>query len=157
VIGAGNRIPWHLPADLQRFKALTLGHRVVMGRKTYASIGRPLPGRENVVVTRRRDYHAEGCRVVHSLEEALAAIPAGEEVFVIGGAELYAQSLPLADRIYLTHVDVAVEGGEAFFPVLDAGEWQPISEERHPPDARNPYAYRYVTYERRRAEGCPSS
>lgn len=147
VIGAGGEIPWHLPADLRYFKATTMGKPVVMGRKTYESIGRPLPGRQNIVLTRQSDYEAPGCIVVHSLPDALAAAGSAPELMVIGGATVYRAFLPLADRLYLTYVD-AVFHGDTCFPPFDPDAWQVVREEQHPPDARNPYPYRFVVLER---------
>jgi dihydrofolate reductase len=148
VIGKDDRMPWHISEDLKRFKALTLGHPVVMGRKTFQSIGKPLPGRDNIVVTRSHALAAPGCRVVHTLAEALAAAQGAAEVFVIGGAEIYALALPLADRLLLTEVDAAVDG-DAYFPDFDRGAWREIS--REPGSAPGPDGLRYdfVTCERR--------
>jgi dihydrofolate reductase len=163
-IGRNGRLPWRLPDDLRRFKALTLGHPVIMGRKTFQSIGRALPGRTNVVVTRQHGYRAPGATVVHSLQAALAearAVPSprsrvpgprsgahGEEcVFVIGGGQLYAQTLPLAGRLYVTHVETEVEGADAHFPALDPGVWREVAREGHPADDRHPFPFSYVTYE----------
>ena len=135
VIGQSNQLPWRLPEDLKRFRAITMGHHIIMGRRTWESIGRPLPGRTSVVVTRRGDYAARGALVVHSLAEALAACAGDEEVFVIGGAEIYREALPLADRIYLTriHADYA---GDVFLPPLSEKEWGEIG--REPPHASEP-------------------
>jgi len=149
VIGAGGRIPWHLPEELKRFKRLTLGHTVVMGRKTWESIGRLLPGRTTVIVTRQRGYRAPGARVVHSLDEAIAACGGDDEIFVIGGAELYAQALARADRLYLTTVDAEVPG-DTLMPDCAAGDWREISAESFPADERHRYAFRCVIYERKR-------
>ena len=140
-IGAGGRIPWRLPADLKRFRKLTMGHRVVMGRKTYESIGKPLSGRENIVVTRRADFQAPGCTVVHDLESAL------RDGFVIGGGELYAQALPRARKAYVTEVDTEVQGADTFFPELDSG-WKLVEDESREADADNPFRCRFLTYER---------
>jgi len=131
IIGSGNALPWRLPEDLKHFKTLTLGHPVIMGRKTYESIGRPLPGRRNIVVTRNRDFHMEGCEIAQSLEAAIAAcgLDCGE-VFVIGGAQIYAEALPLAQRIYLTEIRKPFKG-DARFPVLDRKEWEETSREAH--------------------------
>jgi dihydrofolate reductase len=148
VIGAGGRIPWHLPEELKRFKRLTLGHHIVMGRKTWESIGRALPGRTSVIVTRQRGYRAPGARVVHSLDEAIAACGSDEEIFVIGGAELYAQSLPRAGRLYLTTIDAEVPG-DTLMPEIAAGEWREVSTDEFAADERHRYAFRCVTYERR--------
>jgi dihydrofolate reductase len=157
-IGREGRLPWRLPDDLRRFKALTLGHPVIMGRKTFEAIGRALPGRTNVVVTHQHGYRAPGATVVHSLEAALAearTVPGpksggpGEEcVFVIGGGQLYAQALPLAGRLYVTHVETEVEGADAHFPPLDPGVWREVAREGHPADGRHPFPFSYVTYER---------
>ena len=149
VIGRDNQLPWHLPADLRHFKQTTMGHPIIMGRKTYESIGRPLPGRQNIVITRNPDFQAEGCLVVHSLQEALAAVPEAEEVFIIGGASLYREALPLADRIYLTLVDAEVEG-DTFFPELDASEWQEVRRETFTPDEKNPFGYAFIEFVRKR-------
>jgi dihydrofolate reductase len=158
VIGAGNRLPWRLPADLRRFRALTMGHPVVMGRKTYESIGRPLPGRTNIVLTRQAGYQAPGCVVVSDLDEALRAAgdataggETGGEVFIIGGADLYRQTLARAGRLYLTEVAADVPDGDAFFPEIDPALWQEVERIPHQPDARHPYAYAFVTYVRRPA------
>ena len=148
VIGRDNTLPWRLSADLKRFKQLTLGHTLVMGRKTYESIGRPLPGRRMVVITRQPGFRPEGVQVVHSLEEALAAAPADEqELFIGGGAEIYRQAMPLTDRLYLTVIEREVEG-DAYFPELDLSRWQLVDEEAHL-GAEEPLPYRFLTYDRR--------
>ncbi|MGP1718518.1 MAG: dihydrofolate reductase [Methylophilus sp.] len=128
VIGRNNQLPWHLPEDLKRFKQLTMGHHIVMGRKTYESLGRLLPGRTTVIVTRDLGYKVEGAKVVHSIPEALAACAGDEEPFLIGGAELYVQALPHVTRLYLTRVHTQVEG-DAFFPQLKMSEWALESEQ----------------------------
>jgi dihydrofolate reductase len=128
VIGAGNRLPWRLPADLARFKRLTMGAPVIMGRKTRESIGRPLPGRRNIVVTRASGAAWEGCLVAHSLEEALALARDAAEAFVIGGAELYAQALPHAERLHLTLIEAAY-AGDAWFPEFDPAAWREVARE----------------------------
>ena len=145
VIGAGGKLPWRLPADLKRFKAITLGHPILMGRKTFESIGKPLPGRTNIVITRQRGLEACGATVAHSLEEALQICEGQDEVFVIGGAEIYKQALPLADRIYLTHIDQDFEG-DAFFPKLDPAAWKETAREEFP--AESP-PHSFLTYERK--------
>jgi dihydrofolate reductase len=127
VIGAGNRMPWHLGPDLKRFRALTTGHRIVMGRRTWESIGGPLPGRENVIVTRNPDFTAEGCIVARSLAAALAGSALPPPVFVIGGAELYAEALPLADEIHLTEIDAEFDG-DTRMPMLP-GRWREVARE----------------------------
>lgn len=149
VIGANGTIPWHLPADLRRFRDLTWGHPLIMGRKTFESIGRPLPGRTSVVVTRQRGYRAPGALVVHSLEQALAACRGAEEVFVIGGAELYAQALPLADRLYLTVVQAEIPG-DTVMPEFDLSDWRELSFVSFGTDERHPYPFRCAVYERNR-------
>lgn len=148
-IGRDNRLPWHLAADLAQFKRLTMGHHLVMGRKTYESIGRPLPGREMIVVTRQEGYAAPGCAGAPSLEAALALARArGEgEAFVIGGAELFAAALPLAGRMYLTLVHAQVEA-DAFFPAFDEAGWVELSSWPHPADARNEFPFTFVVRER---------
>jgi dihydrofolate reductase len=152
VIGRANRMPWHIPEDLKRFKALTLGHPVIMGRKTFESIletlGKPLPGRENIVVTRSRDYTPPGCRVVHSIEDAIAAAAGAEEVFVIGGGEIYALALPFADCLQLTEVH-AETAGDAYFPQFERGAWKEISRQARKMNGPIRLRYDFVTYERR--------
>ena len=148
VIGGDNRLLWHISEDLKHFKAVTTGHPVVMGRKTYESLGRPLPGRRNVGVT-RQNISIEGCDVVHSLDEAYALFPPVEEVFVIGGAQIYAQALPLAGRFYLTRVFHAYEGDTHFPSCIDA-EWRLVSSESFASGANYPYPFAFETYERRR-------
>jgi dihydrofolate reductase len=133
VIGAGNAMPWHLSADLKRFRALTTGHRVIMGRKTYQSLGKPLAGRENIVVSRDSRFEAPGCRVVGSLAAALADPVLPPPAFCIGGAQLYAEALPLADEIYLTRIDADFEG-DTSMPRLDPQAWREVSRE----DASDP-------------------
>ena len=138
-IGRDNQMPWRLSSDLQFFKQTTMAKPIVMGRKTHQSIGRVLPGRENVIVTRDLSFSVDNCTIVHSLEEALARYP--DECFIIGGGELYAQALPLADQVYLTEVDAANIEGDTFFPVLESQEWQTLWTESYPADARNEYAH----------------
>ncbi len=147
VIGRNNRLPWRLSADLQRFKALTMGKPIVMGRKTWESIGRPLPGRTNIVVTRDVGYRAEGCVVVHSIDQALEVAAGSDEVMVIGGANLYRQLLDRADRLYLTQVRADVEG-DAWFPDFDRAQWREVERESHSRDEKNEYDYAFVTLER---------
>ena len=147
VIGHDNRLPWHLPADLEHFRATTLGKPVLMGRRTWESIGRPLPGRTNIVITRNADYAAAGCVVVHSLDEALSAAGDAGEVMVIGGAELYRQALPQADTIYLTLVHGGFEG-QTRFPDWQPDDWREIERIDHEPDDKNPHAYSFITLER---------
>ena len=152
VIGKGNDIPWYLPADLKYFKRTTLHHHVLMGRKTFQSMGRPLPKRTNVVITRDPFFIASNVIVVRSLEEALeVARNNGEtEAFVIGGGQIYELSMSLLDRIYYTEVDLEVEDGEIFFPKLQEEEWKLVSEEPHQADEKNEWDYTYKVYERLR-------
>ena len=150
VIGDANRIPWHLPAELKLFKSITMGHHIVMGRNTWESIGRPLPGRVSVVVTRNADFRADGAQVVHSFNAALAACAGDDEVFVIGGAQLYAAALPRADRLYLTVVEAEVPG-DTRMPAFDFGAWRQVSVLRHAADDKNPYDYAQTVYERANA------
>lgn len=141
-IGLDNRLPWRLSADLKRFRELTMGRHIIVGRKTFESIGRPLPGRRMIVVTRDKAYRAEGCDLAHSIEDAVSlARERGEsEVFICGGAEIYAQSIGIADRMYLTFVDAEVEA-DIFFPEFDEREWIELESFHHPADEKNEYAF----------------
>ncbi|HEY5972088.1 MAG TPA: dihydrofolate reductase [Pseudoxanthomonas sp.] len=147
-IGKGNDLPWRLPDDLKRFKALTLGKPVLMGRKTAESLGRALPGRANLVLTRSGHAPFDSMQVVASIEEALQIARANDadELCVIGGAEIYALTLPLADRLHLTHVDTVVEDADAFFPLFNAADWQVVACESHPADAKHAFAFEFVDY-----------
>lgn len=151
VIGRSNDLPWYLPADLKHFKEITTGHTVIMGRKTYDSIaarlGKPLPNRHNVILTREEKFVVPGATVVNSLEIALEEHE-NEEVFVIGGAEIYSQALSHADKLYVTEIDADITGGDTFFPLIDPQEWRETSREKHTKDDRNEYEYAFVTYER---------
>jgi dihydrofolate reductase len=147
VIGRDNAIPWHLPDELRLFKSLTMGHHIVMGRRTFESIGRLLPGRTSVIVTRQRDFEAPGTRVSHSVSEALAACRDDDEIFVIGGADLFRETLPLADRLYLTIVDAEPEG-DTFMPEFDFAEWRLREERDFPADARHAHGYSFRVYDR---------
>jgi dihydrofolate reductase len=149
LIGTDKGLPWHLPADLKRFKTLTWGKPIIMGRRTHELIGRPLPGRLNIVVSRQPGYAAEGCEVVHSLDEALAlASNTPDEIMIVGGAQIYREALPLCQRVYLTVVEGQFEG-DTFFPgELSSADWETISEERFPADAKNPRAHRFAVLER---------
>lgn len=149
-IGRGNALPWHLPDDLRRFKALTLGRPIVMGRRTAEAIGRPLPGRRNLVLTRRREAPVAGMEVVASLAEAsrIAQADGAAELCVIGGGEIYALALPLADVLQVTHVDTVVDAADTFFPAIIADDWQPVWRQAHAADARHVHAYEYVEYRR---------
>ncbi len=147
-IGRGNALPWQLPADLAHFKAATLNKPIVMGRKTFDSIGHPLPKRRNLVVTRQISWAHEGCEVFNTLESALRSAGSDEEVMVIGGASIYEQALPLADTLLLTFIDIDVPDADAFFPAWEACEWKVVCEQPCESDAENPYAYRFVTLKR---------
>jgi dihydrofolate reductase len=147
VIGVHNRLPWRLPADLGHFRRTTLDHAVIMGRKNYESIGRPLPERLNIVLSSNPGYRAPGCRVVMSLTEALDAAGADPEIFIIGGAQVYAQALPLAARMYLTLIDGDFDG-DTWFPEYDEHEWREITRTEHAPDADNPYSLVFLTLQR---------
>ncbi len=151
VIGKDNDLPWHLPTDMKYFKRTTLGHHVIMGRKNFLAMGRPLPGRTNVVITRNPTFTANGCLVVHSVEEALqrAERNGEEEAFVIGGGEIYAASMALWDRLYLTRVEAEVEG-DVFFPEWEESDWHKVHEESFPADEQNEYPFTILRYERRR-------
>jgi dihydrofolate reductase len=144
VIGLNNALPWRLSADLKRFKQLTMGHCLIMGRKTFESIGRPLPGRTMIVVTHQKDYEREGVQVVRSLDEALAKAT-DDEVFIGGGAEIYRQTIDRADRLYLTVIQKEF-AGDAFFPAIDFTEWQLESEENHEPDKQFEFPYSFAVY-----------
>lgn len=144
VIGIDNTLPWHLPDDLRHFKALTMGHHIVMGRKTYESIGKPLPGRVTVIVTRDADYRAEGCVIAHSLDDAIAACGDDTEIFFVGGAQLYAQVLPRAQRLYLTEIQ-AEYAGDACFPAIESSRWVETAREHRV--AADGLAYDFVTYQ----------
>ena len=147
VIGRGNRLPWHLPADLKRFKALTMGKPIVMGRRTWESLPGLLPGRRHIVVTGNPVYRAEGAEIAGSLEEALALAGDADEVMVVGGAQLYAHALGIANRIHLTLIEADIDG-DAFFPELDTAHWRQTAREAHPPDDRNPWPYVFLEFVR---------
>jgi dihydrofolate reductase len=149
IIGKDNGMPWHLPADLAHFKRTTLGRPVIMGRRTWESIGRPLPGRRNIVVTRNAGFTAPGAEVVGSLEAAWLAVADSAEVFVIGGGQLYAEALPGADRIYVTEIGETIEG-DTHFPDLDPRDWTETLLGEHAPDERNAYRLRFRLLERTR-------
>ena len=150
VIGKDNDIPWYLPADLKYFKRTTLNHHIIMGRNCYASIGRPLPKRTNVIITRDPYFIASNCLVANSIEQAfnLAYDNGEEEAFIIGGGQIYEQTLPYWDRLYLTEVDLEVNG-DVFFPKIDFEAWDLISEEPHLPDEKNEYAYTFKVFEKK--------
>jgi dihydrofolate reductase len=147
VIGRDNALPWRLPDDLAHFKRVTMGHPVIMGRRTFESVGKPLPGRANIVITRQPDFAAPGCAVVHSLEEAWRAANGAEEACVIGGTMLFAETLPAADVIHLTQVDAEVEG-DTWFPPFDRSQWVEREVARHAADARHAYPFRILELSR---------
>jgi dihydrofolate reductase len=145
VIGRRNQLPWHLPADLRHFKSLTLGKPVLMGRKTYESIGKALPGRTNIVLSRSEDFAPGDCVVVKTLGDARIAAGAQAALMVIGGAEIYRQCLPLASRIHLTLVHTRIEDGDTFFAGWRGAEWYEVSRERDESDDKNPHPYSFIT------------
>lgn len=147
-IGKNNSLPWNLPADMKYFRDKTRGKPVIMGRKTYESIGKPLPKRLNIIITRDENYKAEGCVVVHTADEAIIAAGNVKEVMVIGGSQIYKEFLPRANRMYLTKIDAEFEG-DTYFPEFTTEEWKEISYEEHERDAENPYDYRFVVLERK--------
>lgn len=146
VIGVKNALPWHLPEDLKQFRALTTGHNIIMGRKTYDSLGRLLPNRTTVIVTRNQQYKIEGALIAHSLHDAIQLCASDDEAFIIGGAELYQAGLKVANKLYITEVDLQVEG-DAFFPAIDQAVWQETSREAH--TSAQGLNFSYVTYLRK--------
>ncbi|WP_102274863.1 dihydrofolate reductase [Cytobacillus massiliigabonensis] len=149
VIGFNNQLPWHLPEDLKFFKRTTMGHSIAMGRKTWDSIGRPLPGRENIVITRNPEFTCEGCTALNSVEALLEySQQKDEEIFVIGGAEIFKLILPDADKLYLTRIYDEFEG-DTFFPALNLEEWSLLSREKGIKDENNPYDYEFMIYRRK--------
>lgn len=146
VIGRDNQMPWKISADLQFFKRVTMGHPVIMGRKTWESIGRPLPGRRNIVVSRNSNYSATGAELVGSLDEALKSLSEFERVFVIGGEQLFNQAFEMADRLYITEIDLDIEGGDTFFEVPDPANWKEV--ERTPGSEGN-VTFSFITLERK--------
>ena len=150
VIGRDNGLPWHLPADLQHFKRTTMGKPILMGRKTHESIGRPLPGRTNIVITRDSGYQADGCVVVHSIDAALEAAGDQDEIMVIGGAEFYRQVLPRTDTIYLTRIHESFDG-DTRFPDLNAADWREVERSDQVADARNLHDYSFIRLDRVRS------
>ncbi|WP_059170875.1 dihydrofolate reductase [Bacillus sp. FJAT-27445] len=149
VIGKENKLPWHIPEDLKFFKSSTMGHPIAMGRKTFVSIGRPLPGRENIIITRNKEYSNDGCTVLHSIEEFVEYCRENEEeYFVIGGAEIFKEMFPYADKLYITLIHVEFEG-DTFFPEFDLEEWELLSSEKGPRNEKNPYDYEFRIYARK--------
>ena len=150
VIGKDNQLIWHLPADLKRFKSLTTGHVILMGRKTYESIGKPLPNRTTIVITRQADFQAEGTITANSVDEAIlkAKSLSREDIFIVGGAEIYTLSLALADQILLTQLHDIFEG-DAYFPEISAETWEIVARERGLTDEKNPFQYSFITYQKK--------
>ncbi|MCF8460139.1 MAG: dihydrofolate reductase [Flavobacteriales bacterium] len=146
VIGKDNDLIWHLPDDLKFFKQKTSGHAIIMGRKTYESVGRPLPNRTNIIITRDSNFKAEGCEIVNSLEEALALAKNDNEAFIVGGEQIYRLALDLVDRVYLTRVHHSFEG-DRHFPKLGT-EWKEVETTAHPTDEKHPHSFTFITYER---------
>jgi dihydrofolate reductase len=147
-IGVNNTLPWRCPDDLKHFKTLTMGHHMIMGRKTFDSIGKPLPGRTTVVVTRNTDLEIAGCVIAHSLNEAIAACAGDEEIFIVGGAELYRQAVSVADTLYFTEIQQDVDG-DAHFPEFDYSAWREISRDVRSQETPQPLEYHFVTYSKK--------
>lgn len=149
VIGKDNQLPWHLPEDLKFFKRVTMGHPIAMGRKTHESIGRVLPGRENIVITRQSGYESAGCTVLYSVEDFVTYCRSqNDEIFVIGGAEIFKATFPYADRLYITHISEEFPG-DTFFPEFDLNEWTLVSSEKGIKDEKNPYEYEFRIYDKK--------
>ncbi len=146
-IGINNTLPWRCPEDLKHFKALTMGHHMIMGRKTFDSIGKPLPGRTTVIVTRNAELKVEGCVVAHSLQQAISACANDSEIFIVGGAELYTQALPLVDKLYITEIQQDVEG-DAHFPEFDQSRWQLVSKDVRSQETPQPLEFHFASYQR---------
>jgi len=149
LIGKENGLPWHLPADLQYFKKTTNGKAILMGRKTFESLGRPLSNRRNIIITHNREFKAEGCEVVYSIDEALNITQTDEEVMVIGGASFYEQTLPIIDRLYITKVEGKYEG-DAHFPLFDEDQFIEVFREKHLPDEKNSHSYQFIILDRKK-------
>ena len=147
VIGRDGSLPWHLPTDLARFKSITTGHTVIMGRKTFESVGKPLPNRRTIIITRNNDYQCAGVFIAHSLDEALDHAAHEDEIFILGGETVYRIALPRADRLYLTIIHATIEG-DTYFPNLDFDDWKLVEDERHESDERHAYAFSFRRYER---------
>jgi dihydrofolate reductase len=149
VIGKDNQLPWHLPEDLKFFKKTTMGHPIAMGRKTHDSIGRPLPGRENIIITRNKDYSSDGCTVLNSVDELIQySKDQNKEIFVIGGAEIFKEVFPSADRLYITKIYHSFDG-DTFFPKIDMDQWKLEFKEPGIKDEKNPYDYEFFIYDRK--------
>lgn len=147
VIGRDGSLPWHLPTDLARFKSITTGHTVIMGRKTFESVGKPLPNRRTIIITRNNDYQCADVFIAHSLDEALDHAAHEDEIFILGGETVYRIALPRADRLYLTIIHATIEG-DTYFPTLDFDDWKLVEDERHEIDERHAYAFSFRRYER---------
>jgi len=144
-LGKDNQLVWHLPDDFKRFKQLTTGHYIIMGRKTFESFPKPLPNRTHIVITRQKDYHPEGCLIADSIENAIAIVPQNEDAFIIGGGEIYKLAMQFADKIELTRVHAAFEG-DAFFPEMDPSEWELTHISFHPKDDKHQFDFTYETF-----------
>ena len=149
VVGKENKLPWKLSADLRRLKSLTMGHHIIMGRKTWESLGRPLPGRINVIITSDKNYIAEGGVVVHSLKEAQTVSSFDDEIFIFGGGKIFKEAMPLVQKIYMTKVHSIIEG-DIYFPVINMKEWNETAREDYKADEKNQYDYSFVILERRK-------
>lgn len=149
LIGRNNQLPWRLPADLKHFRQMTFGKPVIMGRSTFESIGVPLEGRQNIILTRDKTFRAEGCHVVHSLAASLEMAASAPEVMIMGGSQIYAQFLPMADRLYVTRIEGRVFEGDAWFPLIDQQMWRVIDQQSHGADEKNAYPYTFLIYQRR--------
>ncbi len=148
-LGKNNTLLWHLPADMKHFKEITSLHTVIMGRKTFESIGKPLPNRRNIVITRDKNYQADGVEITHSFEEALSLVKnKDEEVFIVGGAEIYKQALEFANKLYITHIEAKDKNADVFFPEIIPIVFGEVSREEHAPDEKNLLPYSFVKYER---------
>lgn len=148
VIGNNNRLIWHLPADLRFFKSTTMGHVLIMGRKTFESLGKPLPGRTMIVISRQKDYLTQGVAIAHSLPDALNMVPENLETFIVGGAQIYELALPIADKMILTRIDADFDG-DTIFPDYNEVDWQLVHTEHHPSDDKHPWPFSFNTYLRR--------
>jgi dihydrofolate reductase len=151
-LGKGNNLLWPLPTDQKYFREITTGHTIIMGRKTFESVGRPLPNRRNIIITRNTNYKTDGVEVAHSLPEALELaktnLEKNEEIFIIGGAEIYKEAMSMANKLYITKIEAQDEDADAFFPKIDENEWQEISHEEHEPDEINLYKYTFIVYKK---------
>lgn len=149
-IGKNNDIPWYLPADLKYFKKITTGHPIIMGRKCFDSIGRALPNRTNIIVSRNPEFYIEGCILTHSIDAALSVArqSGAEEAFIIGGGQIYQRGVPLSDKLYITEIDIDIPNADIFFPTIDYNQWKLIAEEKHDKDDKNAFDYCFKVYER---------